>query len=111
MINVGVADAAAAADSTSVIKSVSADATLEQQVGFLLQRELEAQRQVNALAQRVTDIEEGAPRRLGELRTELEAHVAHKLTQAQADFRAARILGAFALAVGLVLTTVASFIA
>jgi hypothetical protein len=110
VIEVGLAGAVATAGSLSFSKSVNANANLEQQVAFLLHRDQEAQRDVNALAKRVTEVEQGAPRRLAELRAEMEAHVEHKLTAAQADFRAARVLGAFALAIGLALTTIANFV-
>ena len=81
------------------------NAPLEDQVAFLLRRNRESQREMNALAQRVTAIEEWEPGRRAELRAYLEDHVARQLEAAREAYRIARIFGTFVLVLGLAVTT------
>jgi hypothetical protein len=85
-------------------------ATIEAKVEYLLRREQEAQRAVNALSERVESLEAATSQRFGELRDELMTHVADELAAAQADYRTARIGGAITLALGLALTTAGNFV-
>lgn len=110
VVQVSAAGSVGLAGSVTLRKSASAEATLEQKVAFLLQRDQEAQRDVSELAQRVAAIEADASRRLDELRGEMKEHVARELTTAIEDYRAARIGGAVALAIGLALTTTGNFV-
>ena len=110
VINAEAAGVSILAGRVSAVKSVSADADIEQRVAFLLQRDQEAQRDLNLLAERLVDAEEKSERRLGELRGAMEAHVGHALTAAQEDYRTARGIGTIALILGLAMTTTANFI-
>ena len=110
VIELGVAEAISTAGGVTPMKSMNPEATLEEKVAFMLQRDQEAQGQVNALAKGMSEIEQEGPRRLDALRSQMEAHVERELRATQADFRAARVLGAVALAIGLALTTAANFI-
>jgi len=85
-------------------------ATLEDKVAFLLRRNSESQKEMNALAQRVAAVETEAPKRAAELRAEMESHVARELAAAKEDYRIARISGAIVLGCGLALTTAANFV-
>jgi hypothetical protein len=107
------ASAALEADSAvggSAVKSVSAEATLEEQVLFLLQRDQEAQRDVNTLGARMAAMEAKVPDKLEELRGQMETHVEQKLEAAEASYRSLRVLGAVLLACGLILTTLGNFV-
>jgi hypothetical protein len=99
------------AGNVSFSKSVSADATLERKVEFLLQRDQEAQSAANELGERVSAIERESPRQLDELRERMEAHVSTELVAALAEYRPARVIGTIALAIGLGLATAANLIA
>ena len=94
---------------TSTI-SFSPEAALTDQVAFILSRDLEVQKAMSGLDERLSTIEAEAPKRLAELREEMQTHVSRQLTEAMEDKRAARIWGACALAIGLALTTVANFL-
>jgi len=96
--------------STAAEVGFNPEASLEDKVAFLLRRNSETQKEMNALSQRLDAIETEAPKRVDELRAELEAHIAHELTAAKEDYRAARIGGAMVLAVGLALTTTGNFV-
>jgi hypothetical protein len=94
----------------SALTAVRDGATLVEKVEFLLGRDREAQEARNELSERVAAIGADAPRRLAQLRVELEAHVADELAAKQADYRAVRIGGTVALVVGLGLATWANFL-
>ena len=90
--------------------SPSPTATLEQKVEFLLTRDQEAQRAVNALRGQIEDIQAESPKRLAQLREEVEAHFAQALNAALETHRLLRIWGAIALFLGLVCVTCANFV-
>ena len=69
---------------------VAADATLEQKVEFLLRRASEAQRDIQAAAQRVAAIEEESPERLEDLRVDLHRHVGAALDDSEARYHPTR---------------------
>jgi hypothetical protein len=94
--------------SVSPVKSVNPQATLQERVKFLLARDQEAQRDVNALNERLAAIERDVPRLLDDLRTVIEAELGKRLEETQANLRAARLYGIVALLIGLALTTAAS---
>jgi hypothetical protein len=94
----------------SLVKSVSPEASLEERVAFLIQRDQEAQRDVNALTERVAAIEEEAPRQLDRLRQQMETRVAQELAAARDEYRPLRISGTIALAIGLTCMSVANFV-
>src|SRR2546426_295103 len=60
----------------SVLLSISANATLEQKVQYLLNREQEAQHNINALRERMEDFETESRGALKRSRREIEAHFA-----------------------------------
>jgi hypothetical protein len=111
VINAEPATVVVSAGNVSFSKSVSADATLERKVEFLLQRDQEAQSAANELGERVSAIERESPRQLDELRERMEAHVSTELVAALAEYRPARVIGTIALAIGLGLATAANLIA
>ena len=110
VVNVSAAISAEGAMRASGVKGVRADATLEEQVEFLLARDQEAQRKTNALSRRIDDIEDAIPRRLDELREQMHGHVEQRVTAAAEEHRELRALGAVALAIGLVCLSVANFV-
>lgn len=65
---------------------------------------------MNALMDRVDELEEGTPRQLDRLRDEITSHVGSELDAALTEYRALRIAGTFALGIGLICTTVANFV-
>lgn len=92
------------------VVGIDPNASLEDKVAFLVRRHSETEQTINKLAQRVTAIETGTPKRVAELRAEMEAHVTRELAAAKEDYRFARISGAIVLAIGLALTTTANFV-
>jgi hypothetical protein len=94
----------------SAVVSTS-ETTLEGQVAYLLQRDRDAQEQANAFAARLNQLEADSPRRLAEARQEMEQHVARELALARDEYLDLRVAGTGALVLGLVLVTVATFIA
>jgi hypothetical protein len=86
------------------------EAPLEEQVAFLLRRNVESQNETNALAARIAALEEETPGRLEALRAELEAHVSRSVATAKEDYRTARVMGVLVLVLGLVLTTLANLL-
>jgi hypothetical protein len=94
----------------ALIKSVGARATLEQKVDFLLGRDLEAQSHVNALRDRVEDLDQESAQRLQQARDEVEKLFREELTRMSRAYRLLKICGAGALLVGLSCTTFANFI-
>lgn len=110
VLNLSAAAEANAAMRLSVTKGVRAEATLEEQVAFLLERDQEAQRGANTLSRRIDDLEAAVPGQLDELRGQMHAHVERELTAAVEQHRELRVLGAVALALGLACVTVANFV-
>ncbi len=96
--------------SVSAVVSVDPGASLERKVDFLLRRTEEAQQAENALTERVASLERESQRRLDELREHMEEHVATELGAALAEYRPARVIGTFAVAVGLALATAGNLI-
>jgi hypothetical protein len=93
------------AGSLSGIVDVNPSATIDEKVEFLIRRNRESQQAVNALSERLADLERESRRLLDELRDELTGHVAQALTEAQADYRATRVWGAAILVLGVLLST------
>lgn len=89
----------------------TSETTLEGQVAYLLRRDEHAQREANALAARVNRLEAESPRQIAEAQRQMEQHVAAELAAATEAYRPLRIAGTAALALGLVLVTVATLIA
>jgi hypothetical protein len=85
--------------------------TLEGQVEYLLRRDQDAQRQANEFASRLNRLEAESPRRLAEVRQDMEKHVSAELTASMEAYRPLRIVGTVALAVGLLCVTLATFLA
>jgi hypothetical protein len=94
----------------SVTVAVSPGATLEEEVAFLLRRDQESQNRINALTERVAEIEGRTPAELEQLRARMEAHVAQELAAARDEYRPLRIVGTIALALGLICMSVANFL-
>jgi hypothetical protein len=104
------AGALSLAGHVSAVKSIDEGASLERKIAFLLRRDLETQANVDSLGKRLGDLEAASERRLDELRGAMEAHVARELAAAREDYRAVRIYGTVALALGLLSTTLANFV-
>jgi hypothetical protein len=102
--------AAGAASVSGVLSIGTGTTTLEEQVEFLLRRNEQAQKEVNALVERVATLERDMPRRLDELRESLEASMTTELGAALTEYRPTRIIGAFLVVIGLTLSTVANFL-
>lgn len=94
----------------SPVKSGAGRAMLEQKVEFLLTRDQEAQRDINALRARIEDFESESSRRLAESQREIEAGFEQKLRAALEEYRPLRIFGVIALLVGLFCPTLANFL-
>jgi hypothetical protein len=110
VVSASVAVEASASGRVSAIVGVRDGATQEEKISFLLRRNQETQEAINKLSGRMLDLEEGTPRELERLRRGLQEHVAAELAAADYEYRALRIVGTMALAVGLVCTTVANFV-
>jgi hypothetical protein len=94
----------------TVIRGAPTDASLADQVAWLIQRDREAQEKQNAIEGRVEDLEaslKGGLERQGE---ELRAHVADAIKREQMRNRDARALGALVLIAGVVCATSANFV-
>ena len=87
------------------------EGTLEQNVDFLLRRDQDAQRRENEMAERIDQLEADSRQRVDDARREMEQHVAGELADAGDEYRELRVVGTGALVLGLVLVTVATFIA
>lgn len=109
-VGVTAAAEASTAASLSLKKIVNPNATLDEKIAFLIQRDLEAQRDVSGLAARVGAIESQTPQQLDALREEMKAHVSAERAASDAAHRTARVMGAVALTVGLGLSTAAVFV-
>jgi hypothetical protein len=94
----------------SAVVEFNREASLEEQVAFLLRRNVESQTETNALAARIAALEEETPGRLEALRAELEEHVSRTVATAKEDYRTARVMGALVLVLGLALTTLANLL-
>jgi hypothetical protein len=92
------------------MKSAAGQGTLEEKVEFLLTRDQEAQRDINALRARIEDFEEESSRQLAESGRVIEASFEQKLRTALEEYRPLRIFGVIALVVGLACATLANFI-
>jgi len=109
VVVVGVADAFDMSDHASVMKSADPNASLEEKVAFLLQRDQEAQRAANALSARLASTERESPKRLEELQGEMEQHVTDTLAAAHGLYLPLRLVGAGLLVVGLGCATAGNF--
>jgi hypothetical protein len=94
----------------AVVTAVNEEATLEEKVAFLLRRDQKVQRDAEDLSVRIGDLEQGTPERLDEVRADLKDHFAERLAEALNRDRPLRIVGAFALGIGLTFTTLANFV-
>jgi hypothetical protein len=103
------AGAIALGGSATASKSVSAGATSEEKIAFLLQRDQEAQRDVSALAQRLAALDSESSQRLRELRSEVDAAFARDLKAALERYLPLRLVGAAALVIGLACATAGNF--
>jgi len=107
--SVGLSGGITMGGSVSAVVSTGAK-TLEDKVEYLLRRDRDAQRAFNDLAGRVSLLETESPRRLAELRGQMEEHVGRELTAALEVYRPLRIIGVVALVVGLGCVTAASLV-
>jgi hypothetical protein len=103
-LTVGVGASSAGMVSTSAT-------TLEGKVEYLMRRDQDSQRAENALAARVNRLEAESPQQIAKAQRQMEQHVAAKLADARAEYHELRVAGTGALALGLILVTVATFIA
>jgi hypothetical protein len=86
------------------------DAPLEEKVAYLMRRDQATQEAEHRITERVEAVEAESRQSVEDLRREVEVLLGTELRAAQEDFRAVRIGGTIALAVGLTLTTLANFI-
>lgn len=93
-----------------VVKEIAPRSILEEKVAWMLQRDLEAQTEMNSLADRVQDLEGEMQRLVARVRDDLRAQVASEIAGAGAQYRPLRVVGTVALALGLVCTTIANFV-
>jgi hypothetical protein len=107
--NIGLATEVSGASRISAVVSTGAD-TIEKQVEFLLRRDQETQKAVNAIHEQLGEIARAAESGLDTLRAEFTSHVAAEIATAQADYRAVRIGGTVALVIGLVLSTAGNLV-
>jgi hypothetical protein len=108
---IGAAYIGSAASFGSVgLVATSGASTLEEKIEFLLRRDKDAQVGMNDLRDRVATIERESPERLDQLRDGLIEHVAAERAAAEATYRTERTLGAIALAVGLILSTIGNLV-
>jgi hypothetical protein len=96
--------------SGSAVTSISEGASLEQKVEFLLRRDQEAQQRKNEHAARLNAIEGETPKRLEDLRSEMELHVAEALAAAHGEYLELRVFGAGLLTLGVFCVTAANFV-
>jgi hypothetical protein len=108
-VQLGVLDEINVAESVSLVKSTGAK-TLEEKVEFLVQRDQEAQRDVNELRDRLRGLERDTEAKLKGARGEMEDHVARALRAAHEAYLALRIVGVVALVIGLALVTAGNFV-
>jgi hypothetical protein len=107
---VGAAGEMGTAGSALAIHSISGDQSVEAKVEFLLRRDQEQQEAIGRLGQRITEVAKESESHIADLRDELHRHVSSELAATAEKYRAVRIMGAVALAVGLGLTTSANFV-
>ena len=94
----------------TVEKNVKNDATLEEKVDFLLRRDKEAQRDVQALGHRLDDFEKAVGEKVDEAREAMAAHIARSLDAAHRAYLPLRRLGVVLLVVGLTMATAGNFV-
>lgn len=85
-------------------------ATLEEKISFLIDRDQQTQRAINTLTDSLRELEYSTSQQVKRLDDELREHVTSEITALQDEHRPLRVLGALALAIGLVCTTVANFV-
>jgi hypothetical protein len=110
VVQVGPAGEVSLAGSASAIVTVGAGATPDERIEFLLRRDQERQQADAALGHRIDELDRDSQQRVEALSAGMQAHVAAKLSAADAEYRAARVLGAIALGVGLALATAGNFL-
>jgi hypothetical protein len=110
VVQVGAVAEASAAGHAGKLMTVKDGATLEEKVGFLLNRVTELQQDRNSIEERLTSVEREAHEQLATATEEMKGHVATELTAAHAAYLPARILGVVGLIVGLALATWANFL-
>lgn len=93
----------------TVKKSVGEDATLEEKVRFLLTRDEEAQRDMQAVDRRVDELQKAIDSKLGALHSTMTAHVAESLDARHREYLALRLVGVALVVIGLTLATLGNF--
>lgn len=106
----GAASISLVSTGAAVITGPSADASVEEKIAFLLQRDQQAQRLENELARRLNDVSKTMTDRLDKLGSNLAEEHESKLAAALAEYRPLRILGTVLLAVGLACQVAANLI-
>jgi hypothetical protein len=94
-----------------MVVSKSPEASLEEKVEFLLDRDQQTQRALNALRERLAETEKETPRQLTDPSLGDGGPRSGKITAALDRYRPVRFLGAVALTLGLGCTTAAAFVA
>lgn len=88
----------------SAFVSTSAE-SVEEKVEFLLRRDREHQQDIGELKRKVGELERESAKRLERLRADLEEQIRAEIAAAHGEYLPLRIVGAFALAAGLVCVT------
>jgi hypothetical protein len=110
VVSVGAIASISAAGTVSAIVTVSPETDLGAKVEFLLRRDREDQEAFGHLDERVRQLERESEASLDALRERMETHLAESLNLAASEYRAIRVIGAVALAVGLALATAGNFV-
>jgi hypothetical protein len=92
------------------VSSVSARATADEKIAFLLRQDEEAQKAHQALAKRVTDLERDLLRRVEAVKDELARQHDEKLDAALARYRRRRVAGAMCSVAGAVFLALFSLV-
>lgn len=85
------------------------DATLDEKVEFLLRRNEQSQREANVLTRRIDALQHETAEQLAHSQRDMEALIETRLEAERESYRPLRLLGVFALAIGLGIVTIANF--
>lgn len=109
--HVAVADEGLRMGGDSISTTVGTTATsTKDRIDYLLRRDRATQEAIERLDKRIDASAESVRAELAELRDELTGRLSTEIASAQADYQRARRWGAAALALGLALSTIATFL-
>ncbi|MGE3138437.1 MAG: hypothetical protein AB7I08_12365 [Thermoleophilia bacterium] len=94
----------------TAIKGPPKGQSLAETVGWLVNRDREAQQKEQDLEHLIQDLDKAVDQRMDSSRDEMRGEYEAKLSEALEQYRSLRIVGTFILFVGLVCTTWANFV-